>query len=317
MDENHLFYKLNFRKYLFNIKKIYFLLKKRENSINEEIKKFQILYDKYINNERIKFKILHTLNVCSRKYSLFNKYKRELLFYINEFNNLEEKYGIEQKLINIVNSERKLIGKKSEYNVNKLIKEFIQLENELENKKKKYYYLENIDIFKIFQIKINSNICKGEIDGLIVSEYNNEYLIEYIIEIKSSIKATFEDIYKILGLRNFFINYEYKKNIIIDNIKLTEQSFNKIINCSINNWLIYICNDNKNKVDKSHLYFTYVLKIIDYDFIKDYYINNNDEIIKKKYKLVVENKEYINNLFLIWKKHINLNRDSSCIYILK
>ena len=120
-----------------------------------------------------------------------------------------------------------------------------------------------------------------------------------------------------MGLRNFFINYEYKKNIIIDNIKLTEQSFNKIINCSINNWLIYICNDNKNKVDKSHLYFTYVLKIIDYDFIKDYYINNNDEIIKKKYKLVVENKEYINNLFLIWKKHINLNRDSSCTYILK
>mgnify|MGYP000751661029 CR=1 FL=1 len=51
--------------------------------------------------------------------------------------------------------------------------------------------------------------------------------------------------------------------------------------------------------------------------LKDYYINNNDNIIKKKFKLIIDNQEYINNLFLLWKNHINLKKYSSCIYILK
>ena len=315
MNENHLFYKINFRKYLFNVKKIHFLLKKRDSSIKGEIEKFKALYNKYSSNDKIKFQILHTLNICGRKSTLFNKYKRELLYLINEFNKLEEEHGIDQKLIDIVNSERKLIGKKSEYNASKLIKKFVIEKNKESNI---YYYLENVDIFKNFNIKINSDVCKGEIDGIILKKNSNdEYIIEYIIEVKSSIKATFEDIYKIIGLKNFFIKYNFTNNIYMKDIELNEKSFSKIINNPVHNWLIYICNDHKNKVDKSHLYFSYVLKIIDYDFIKDYYINNNDKIIKEKYKLIVENQEYINNLFSLWKNHINLKKYSSCIYILK
>tara|TARA_B110000483_G_scaffold243162_1_gene331620 strand:+ start:970 stop:2157 length:1188 start_codon:yes stop_codon:yes gene_type:complete len=315
MNENHLFYNINFNKYLFNIKKIHFLLTKRENNIEGEIQKFKELYNEYSKNNKIKFQILHTINISSRKHTLFNKYKRELLYLISEFNTLEEKYGIDQKLIDIVNSERKLIGKKSEYNVNNLIKKYIKHEDN-----SNLYYLENIDIFKLFRIKMNNDICKGEIDGLILKKENDEYIIEYIIEVKSSIKATFEDIYKIIGLKNFFLKYTFTHDIHINDIKLNEKSFSKIINEPIHNWLIYICNDQKNKIDKidkSHLYFSYILKIIDYDFIKDYYINNNDNIIKKKFKLIIDNQEYINNLFLLWKNHIYLKQNSSCIYILK
>jgi len=312
MDENHLFYKINFNKYLFNIKKIHFLLKKRENSIEGEIQKFKDLYNDYNNNNKIKFQILHTINICNRKYTLFNKYKRELLHLINEFNILEEKYGIDQKLIDIVNTERKLIGKKSEYNANNLIKKYILQEND-----SNLFYLENIDIFKNFNIKMNSDICKGEIDGLILKKENEEYIIQNIIEVKSSIKATFEDIYKIIGLKNFFLKYTFTQNIHINDIKLNEKSFSKIINEPIHNWLIYMCTDQKNKIDKSHLYFSYILKIIDYDFIQDYYINNNDKIIKNKFKLIIDNRDYINNLFALWKNHIYLKKNSSCIYILK
>lgn len=314
MDENHLFYKLNFYKYLFNIKKIHFLIKKRQNSIDNEIIKFQDLYKKYENNNKIKFEILHTLNICSRKYTLFNKYKRELLHLIDEFIKLEEKFGIEQELINIVNSERKLIGKKSEYNVNKILKKYIDT---LNSEKENYYYLENIDIYKNFHMKMNNKVCKGEIDSLILSKKDDDYIIEYIIEVKSSIKATFEDIYKIIGLKNFFLKYNFTQDIHINKIKLNEKSFSKIINKPVHEWLIYICNDQKNKIDKSHLYFSYILKIIDYDFIKDYYINNNDKIIKDKFKLIVENQDYIDHLFSLWKNHIHLKKNSSCIYILK
>ena len=61
MDENHLFYKLNFYKYLFNIKKIHFLIKKRQNSIDNEIIKFQDLYKKYENNNKIKFDLFNSV----------------------------------------------------------------------------------------------------------------------------------------------------------------------------------------------------------------------------------------------------------------
>lgn len=313
MNNYGLFFKLNFRKYLFNIKKIYNLLKKKKISIQGEILKFKLLFEK-LKNEKVKMQILKTINSCNRKYILFIKYQRELLYYIDSFNKIEESFGIEQELIDIVNSERRLLGKKSEYNVNKIIKEFIIKNND--EGEIKYHYLINVDIFKLFNIKVYSNLCKGEIDGIIVSENNNEFTIEYIIEIKSSIKATFEDIHKIMGLKKLFLDYSLDYDKYIDNVKLNNNSFNKLINNPINDWLIYICTDKKNRIDKSNLYFCYVLKIVDYDFIKDYYVNNKDNIIKKKYNLILDSEDYINNLFLLWSKYINLTEKGSCIFIL-
>lgn len=318
MNEHYLFFRLNFRKYLFNIKKIYNLLKKRENSLNKELERFKDLYKIFNLNIKIKFEILKTINACNKKIILFNINKRELLYLIDKFIELESTYGIDQKLINIVNSERSLIGKKSEYNVNKLINDFINISNKNLEEDDKYYYMENVDIFKLFNIKVNNTICKGEIDGLILKKKDNEFIIEYLIEVKTSIKATYEDIYKIIGLKNFFLNYNFEKDkYISQNVKLSKKSLNKIENYPVDSWLIYICNDDKNKIDKSHLYFSYILKIIDYNFILDYYVNKKDNVIKNKHKIIVQNKDYIDNLFNIWKIHINLDKNNSCIYILK
>ena len=164
----------------------------------------------------------------------------------------------------------------------------------------------------------NNKNCKGEIDGLILRKENDNYIIEYIIEVKSSIKATYEDINKIMGLKQFFINYEFNQNKQInEEIVLNEKSFEKIINNKIHEWLIYICNDNKNKIDKTHFYFSYVLKIIDYDFIIDYYVNDCENSIIKKHKQILDNQDYIDQIYEIWKKQVNLTKDQSCIFIIQ
>ena len=316
MHESNLFYKLNFNKYLFNIKKIFQLLKKRDLGLKNEIKRFKDLYH-YFSSKSVKFKLLQTINTVNNKLIQFKKYKHKLEYLINKFKELEMNYNIDQDLININNSERTLIGKKSEYNVKNLLLNYIKEFNEKMNEEK-YIYLENIDIFKLFNVKLNNNKdCKGEIDGIILKKENNDYIIEYIIEAKSSIKATYEDINKIIGFKQFFIKYEFTNNKIInETIQLNEKSFEKIINNKIHEWLIYICNDNKNKIDKTHFYFSYVLKIIDYDFIIDYYINQNENSIQKKHKLILDNQDYIEQLFEIWKKNVNLTKNESCIFII-
>ena len=322
MHEKNLFYKLNFRRYLFNIKKIIFLLQKRELGLNDEIKRFNELYH-FFPSQIVKFKLLQTINTTSNKLIQFKKYKHKLVYLINKFKDLELKYDIDQDLININNNERTLIGKKSEYNVKKILKEYIKELNKMNEMNKdidyiEYIYYENVDIFKLFNVKLNNNKnCKGEIDGLILKKEKNDYIIEYIIEVKSSIKATYEDINKIMGLKQFFINYEFTQNKQInEEIVLNEKSFEKIINNKIHEWLIYICNDNKNNIDKTHFYFSYVLKIIDYDFIIDYYINQNENSIQKKHKLILNNQDYIEQLFEIWKINVNLTMNQSCVFII-
>ena len=323
MHEKNLFYKLNFRRYLFNIKKIIFLLQKRELGLNDEIKRFNELYH-FFPSQIVKFKLLQTINTTSNKLIQFKKYKHKLVYLINKFKDLELKYDIDQDLININNNERTLIGKKSEYNVKKILKEYIKELNKMNEMNKdieyiEYIYYENVDIFKLFNVKLNNNKnCKGEIDGLILKKEKNDYIIEYIIEVKSSIKATYEDINKIMGLKQFFINYEFTQNKQInEEIVLNEKSFEKIINNKIHEWLIYICNDNKNNIDKTHFYFSYVLKIIDYDFIIDYYVNKSENSIIKKHKKIVDNQDYVEQIYEIWKKHVYLTKEQSCIYIIQ
>lgn len=323
MHEKNLFYKLNFRRFLFNIKKIIFLLQKRELGLNDEIKRFNELYH-FFPSQIVKFKLLQTINTTSNKLIQFKKYKHKLVYLINKFKDLELKYDIDQDLININNNERTLIGKKSEYNVKKILKEYIKELNKMNEMNKdieyiEYIYYENVDIFKLFNVKLNNNKnCKGEIDGLILKKEKNDYIIEYIIEVKSSIKATYEDINKIMGLKQFFINYEFTQNKQInEEIVLNEKSFEKIINNKIHEWLIYICNDNKNNIDKTHFYFSYVLKIIDYDFIIDYYVNKSENSIIKKHKKIVDNQDYVEQIYEIWKKHVYLTKEQSCIYIIQ
>ena len=184
--------------------------------------------------------------------------------------------------------------------------------------KKKYYYETNINFLKLLNIEsLNIKIIKGEIDGLIISENNGKYIIEKCIEIKSSIKSTFEDVYKFLNLQKYIKNIDFTNDIIYKNYVFTKESFTKIINSEIFEWTIYICinNEHDDIIEKSHLYFSNVLKIIDDNFIKKYYINNDDSVILEKYIVVLKNKKKINKLFKTWIETISLKNDKCNIFI--
>jgi hypothetical protein len=186
--------------------------------------------------------------------------------------------------------------------------------------KKKFYYETNINFLKLFNIEsINFKSMKGEIDGLIISEYNGKYIIEKCIEIKSSIKSTFEDIYKFLNLQNHIKNLDFTKDIIYKNYIFNRESFSNIIHNNICEWTIYICinNEHDDIIEKSHLYFSNVLKIIDDNFIKKYYINNDENVILEKYIIILNNKNKINKLFKTWMNTISLNNDKCNVFISK
>jgi hypothetical protein len=70
-------------------------------------------------------------------------------------------------------------------------------------------------------------------------------------------------------------------------------------------------------LEKSYLYFSNVLKIIDNDFIEDFYINNNDNVILEKYKIIENNRNYIDDLFKNWIENIKFGTEECNIYVSK
>ena len=77
-----------------------------------------------------------------------------------------------------------------------------------------------------------------------------------------------------------------------------------------------INNNNNHLIEKSYLYFSHSIKILDDAFIKSFYIDKSDECIIKKHKIILENKDYINSLFEKWKILINYHSEKSNIFIL-
>ena len=309
MSSYHIFFKINIIKYLFNLDKIKRLLLLKEKNLRDTHINFKKLYDKF-ENKRVKFQILQRINNNHYKIILFSKYQRELLHLLHTFSEYEKNYGIDQKLIQIVNMERKLIGKKSEYKANELIKKFIKQSNV------SYIYRENVDIFKYLYVQHKNKKYKGEIDGIIFTKEGNQWVIEYIIEVKSSIKATFEDVQKMIGLQKVISSYDFSENMIINDIQLNRKSFQKIIHKPLHEWMIYICHDENKTIDKSHLYFAYVTKIIDKEFIKNYYIDKKEDILRKKHQLILKNKKKIDTLFQTWKKSVCLTHNGSFVFTL-
>ena len=212
-------------------------------------------------------------------------------------------------MIEINNIERTLLGKKSEYKVEKILKNFVI--------KNKYIYIQNIDIIKLFKLDLkNIKNMKGEVDGILLYYDGRDYIIDYFIEVKSSIKATYEDVSKFNNLKKCIEKLSQDISFPLDDIILTKKSFQKIITKHVSEWIIYICVDGRKKIEKSHFYFSNVLKIVDNEFIKAYYINNDSSIIDKKYKIIKDNKDYIDILFNKWKEDVNLTLTSSSVYLI-
>jgi len=310
MSTNSVFNKIDIKKHLFKINKINLLLNKKQKNIKTLITNYSVLYEKYINNEEIKCKLLYNLNITMYRYQLFLKLSQSLKYNIQNLIDLEEKYDIDHKLIEINNMERSLLGKKSEYKVEKILKNFVS--------KNKYIYIQNIDIIKLFKLDLKHiKNLKGEVDGILLYYDGTDYIIDYFIEVKSSIKSTYEDVSKFSNLKKCIEKLSIDVSFILEDITLTKNSFQKIVSSHISEWIIYICVDGRSKIEKSHLYFSNVLKIVDNEFIKAYYIDNDVSIIDKKYKLISDNKDLIDNLFNKWKEDININSISSSVYLIQ
>jgi len=237
---------------------------------------------------------------------------------------LESKYGIDHKLIQLNNMERSFLGKKSEYTANKVIQDYVNLMNsklkESECNDVCYYYETNVDLIKLFNIFFNhKDSIKGEVDGIIIYFDGTNYIIDKIIEVKSSIKATFEDIKKFICLQEYIHLMDDDITIKYNNFVFTKESFVNIKNNPLNKWVVYLCINNINQdfIEKSHLFFSTVLKIIDDEFILDYYILKNEDVLMNKYKIVDKNRELIDNIFNSWFNNISFGTHECIIFMSK
>jgi len=306
--------KMNLRKYFFKLSKIYTILEKKKKNFQELIQYYKLLMVQYEFNKPLQVKLLCSLNLIQYKYQLFLKLSRQLNFYLQQFIELEEKNDIEHKLIEINNMERTLLGKKSEYYAETILKKYCKLYP-------KYIYIQNIDFIKLLKLPIQDvHQLKGEIDGLLLYQEDKYYYIEYMIEVKSSIKSIYEDIHKFVHLKKIIesIDEDDEFHVPDSDIILHKKSFQKIIHQPISGSILYLCTNNvyKNKIEICHFYFLYVLKIIDQNFIEKYYLQQDESIIYEKYQKIIDHQDYIYSIFNEWKKNVNLNEESSCIYLL-
>lgn len=312
LSEINVFPCININKYLCKINSFYKIYEKRRLLILNNICKMRNIID-LKNDYNFRIKILGVINNFYYKYSVLKKNFNKIEFLIDKLLKLESSYGIDHNLIKMNNQEHDILGKKSEYTVNKIITKFIDKSD------KTYIYEKNIDLLRLFQLSLdNSNSIKGEIDGIIFYKENDNYIIYKIIEVKSSIKSIFDDLKKFISLQKFINNLSFENDYYFKNYKFNKESFKNIIDKKITEWVTYICINNihKDAIEKSHLYFSSVLKIVDDEFIKEYYVNNNKNIIYNKYKIILENKELIDNIFNNWKKLVDL--DNNCnIFISK
>jgi len=319
MSHNNIFPKVDIKKYMFKMNSLFKLIENRKISIINSINTIRNIFNINNTDDKIfQLKIITAINTLSFKYQIFIKFSKKLIHLINQLINLESLYNIDYKLIEINNLERSYLGKKSEYIANKIISEYILNNNS--NSHSKYYYETNIDIIKLLNISLNHiNNLKGEVDGLILSFDGKYFIIEKIIEVKSSIKATFEDTNKFIFLQQYISEMDEEINIKYNNYTFTKESFKNIINKNISEWTIYLCINNfcQDTLEKSYLYFCNVLKIIDNEFIEDFYINKNDNIITNKYKIIENNRNYINDLFKSWIDKIKFGTDECNVYVTK
>lgn len=304
MAHNNVFPDTDIKKYMFKIAAFFKLINYKKDTLKKTIDNVRDIID-LKSDFTFKVKIITAINTLTYRYNIFLKYSKQLIYYTNKLIDLEISFDIDHKLIALNNMERCFLGKKSEYVANKIIEKYVSRQN--------YFYEININLLKLLDIDIgHSDNLKGEIDGIIISYNGSDYIIEKIIEVKSSIKATFEDIQKFIFLQKYIENMRLDKKIVYGKYIFTKNSFVNILNKHVSEWSMYICMNTYeyNIIEKSHLYFSSVLKIIDDKFIKDFYIDNNEYMIEEKYELINNNRELIDNLFNTWKENIRL--DNNC-----
>lgn len=322
MYENHTFPNLDIRKYMFKINVVFRLIDEKKLSLLKTMKILRSVYNLDDKNDIFKMKILYGINTLTYRYTIFLKYSRKLINSINNLINLEYQYNIDHKLIDINNMERTYLGKKSEYTANKAMIEYVNYINNISDNKRIYYYVSNIDFLKLLSISsTHTDSLKGEVDGILIYYEDGIYIIDRIIEVKSSIKATFDDIKKFIYLQNYINKLELLENVEIKygNFVFCKESFKNIIHKHLTEWITYMCINSINQdfIEKSHLYFSNCIKIIDDNFIQDFYIDKTEKMLISKYQIIDANRDLVEKLFQDWIDNIKLNTSNCNIFISK
>ena len=324
LADMHTFPYIDIKKYMFKIHNIFKIIDEKKIALSKTIKIIRSLFDLKSKSEISNIKLMMGLNTISYRYKLLLINSKKIIENVNKLIELESKYGIDHKLIQLNNMERSFLGKKSEYTANKVIQDYVNLMNsklkESECNDVCYYYETNVDLIKLFNIFFNhKDSIKGEVDGIIIYFDGTNYIIDKIIEVKSSIKATFEDIKKFICLQEYIHLMDDDITIKYNNFVFTKESFVNIKNNPLNKWVVYLCINNINQdfIEKSHLFFSTVLKIIDDEFILDYYILKNEDVLMNKYKIVDKNRELIDNIFNSWFNNISFGTHECIIFMSK
>jgi hypothetical protein len=324
LADMHAFPHIDIKKYMFKIHNIFKIIDEKKIALSKTIKIIRSLFDVKSASNITNIKLMMGLNTISYRYKLLLINSKKIIEGIHKLIELEGRYGIEHKLIQLNNMERSFLGKKSEYTANKVIQDYVNLMNlklQEENKYNVHYYYEtNVDLIKLFDIILNhTDTIKGEVDGIIIYYDGTNYIIDKIIEVKSSIKATFEDIKKFICLQEYIHLIDDNIEIKYNNYVFTKESFVNIKNNQLNKWVVYLCINNINQdfIEKSHLFFSTVLKIIDDEFIKDYYIDKNEYVLMNKYKIVDNNRKMIDTMFNSWIDNISFGTDDCIIFMTK
>lgn len=319
LSVHHTFPYLDIRKYMYRLNNIFKLIEEKKLALYNTLREVRSLFNLKNEEDKFKMKILFAINTIMYRYTLYLKYSKQLIYYINKLIEFEYSYGIDHKMIELNNIERSFLGKKSEYTASKAIVEYVNLINEKSESERTYYFDSNIDFLKLFNISpTHVNNIKGEVDCLIIYKENNVYYIDKIIEVKSSIKATFEDIVKFEYLQKHIHNIFEEEPLLeltYNNFIFTKESFINILNKKLTEWVVYLCINSQDYIEKSHLFFSTCLKIIDDEFIKDYYIDGNDRIIKKKFDIICNNRDKIEILFNEWIKKTDLSLDTCNVFV--
>jgi hypothetical protein len=78
-----------------------------------------------------------------------------------------------------------------------------------------------------------------------------------------------------------------------------------------------VINDDICVVEKSNIYFYTVLKILDDNFIKTFYVDKNENIIRDKYKIIEKNQFLIDNIFNEWCENIKFDTNQCNVFVSK
>lgn len=314
---------IDFKKYLFKIYNIFDVFKKKidlnEKSICRRKHFISLIQFKDEQQEKdLKSRVLYSVDKLKHKNELIYEKLIQIRKLILEFIEIEKKHDINHDEIAKSCSYRKNLGLRSEDIVYDTINNYVKKYNTYNNNE--YIYVNNINLLKLFNINMDrrSKIygeIKGEADGILLKKQNNTFIIECIIEVKSTIKATFEDTPKFITFKDYITKqYTENPNLIyeFEDYTFTKESFVNIMNKPMKEWTLYLCVGDKDIViEKSHLFFVNCLKIVDAEFIKRYYINNDETVISDKFKVIVDNAHNIDESFKLWCMNMNIANNSN------